>query len=504
MLPAGHEPSRKRDLQPMSDVPAPSVSSAPRHLVACLVFAALSGSVVAGLGNPILVEVSDRLSVSLEAAQWTLTMTLLVGGIVTPVVSRIADGRLRKAALVGALTTIAVGSLVGAVVPTYPGLLVARALNGLGYSLVALTVGIAREHLHGARLHRTMATLSTSLAAGAGLANPLVGLGVLAWDYRAGFLLAFLVSGAGALWVHRSVPAPRSNVDPVGQDYWGATLLAVALGSLLLGVSRGNAWGWGSPGVLACGVVGVVLLLAWVRVELRVALPLVDVRLAVRVGVLGANLGALLIGWAVFGCAAIAVVLVQSPPSGGVSGSTVGLGRSVFVTGLLMVPMALGSLVSPPIARRLGARLGERAVFPVGAFSCALGFAALARWHTSEWHVAVMMGLMGLGVGIAYAVLPSLVVARTPPNRTTSATGVNQVLRLVGGSLGAAVAAAVLSAHLDPAIGRPGESGYVAAALISTGVALLAAVTAWLLVPPAASAPAATPPEYPSPDQQPT
>jgi MFS family permease len=462
----------------------------PRRLVACLVFAAVSGSVVAGLGNPILVEVADRLSVSLEAAQWTLTMTLLVGGLVTPIVSRVADGRHRKSALIGALATIAVGSLIGAAVPTYAGLLVARALHGLGYSLVALTVGIAREHLAGARLQRTMATLSTSLAAGVGLANPMVGLGVLVWDYRAGFLLAFVVSAAGALWVRHTVPAPRSDVDPVGQDRVGALLLSLALGALLLAVSRGNVWGWRSAAVLGLGAAGAALLVVWVVVERRAALPMVDVRLAVRRGVLGANLGALLIGWAVFGCAAVAVVLVQSPASGGVGGEqVVGLGRSVFVTGLLMVPMAFGSLVSPPIARRLEARFGERVVFPVGSFACAVGFAALARWHTSEVHVAVMMALMGLGVGIAYAVLPGLIVARTPRHRTTSATGLNQVLRLVGGSLGAAVAAAVLSAHLDPVTRRPVESGYVAAALISLVVALCATAAVWVLVPPTPSAP---------------
>ena len=107
----------------------------------------------------------------------------LVGGLVTPIVSRVADGRHRKSALIGALATIAVGSLIGAAVPTYAGLLVARALHGLGYSLVALTVGIAREHLGGARLQRTMATLSTSLAAGVGLANPLVGLGAVSYTH---------------------------------------------------------------------------------------------------------------------------------------------------------------------------------------------------------------------------------------------------------------------------------------------------------------------------------
>ena len=71
----------------------------------------------------------------------------LVAVVATPVVSRIADGRLRRQALVAALAVVAAGSLIGAVVPTFAGLLTARALQGLGYAMVPLTVAIAREWL---------------------------------------------------------------------------------------------------------------------------------------------------------------------------------------------------------------------------------------------------------------------------------------------------------------------------------------------------------------------
>ena len=114
-------------------IPSAELPSAPppRGLVPCLVYAALSGSVVAGLGNPIVVPVNRTLHVSLEAAQWTLTMSLLMGVVATPIVARLADGRLRRRVLVGALATVAIGSLVGALVPNFPGLMVARALHGL-------------------------------------------------------------------------------------------------------------------------------------------------------------------------------------------------------------------------------------------------------------------------------------------------------------------------------------------------------------------------------------
>lgn len=462
----------------------PTAPARARGLIACLSFAALTGSVVAGLGNPIVLEVSVERHVSLVAAQWTLIVTLLVGAVVTPIVSRIADGRRRRQVLVGALAAVAAGSLIGAVVPTFTGLLTGRALQGLGYALVPLTVSVARERLRGPVLDRTLGVLSTSIAVGVGLANPVVGLFVLLVDYRAAFAFALLVSLAGAVWVWRRVPSAGADAPRVAVDLPGALLLGVGLVGVLLAVARAEVWGWTSVPVLVLGGGGAVLLVLWAVVELRVPAPLVDLRLACAHGLLGVNLAALLLGACVFGGASTAILLVQRPPSDGV-----GFGYSVFVTGLLMTPMALGSLISPPVARAIGRRLGERVVLPLGSAVSAASFGTFAVLHDRTWHIVLMMALMGVGIGVSYSVMPVLIVARTPAARTGSATGINQVLRLLGGSVGAAVVAAVLAAHTPAGATSPAEAGYVVAALVVTAVGALSVVAGWCLVPSAGRAP---------------
>ncbi|TFV78137.1 MFS transporter [Blastococcus sp. CT_GayMR20] len=450
-----------------------------RGLIACLSFAALTGSVVAGLGNPIIVEVSVERDVSLAAAQWTLIITLLVAVVATPVVSRIADGRLRRQALVAALAIVALGSLIGAVVPTFAGLLTGRALQGLGYAMVPLTVSIAREWLSGSVLDRTLGVLSTSIAVGVGLGNPVMGLCVLLVDYRLAFVVAFLVSTGGAVWVLRRVPPAGPGTRRVRIDLLGAALLGAGLAGTLLAVARGDAWGWTSPTALTSASAGVVLLALWVLRSLRTPAPLIDLRLACSRGVLGVNLAATLLGVCVFGGAAAVILLVQRPPGDGV-----GFGYSVFVTGLLMTPMAVATLFSPPLARAIARRVGERVVLPLGSAVSAVAFGTFALMHDRTWHVVLTMALMGVGIGIAYSVMPVLIVARTPAERTASATGVNQVLRLLGGSVGAAGVAAVLAAH-TPVGGQPAESGYVVAVLAVGSVGLLSAVAGWVLVPSA-------------------
>ncbi len=457
---------------------APGSKAREGGLVACLSFAALTGAVVSGLGQPIVLEVARERNVSVSAAQWLPIITLLVGVVLTPVVSRISDGRLRRGVLVVAMLVVAAGSLLGAALPSFPALLVARALQGLGYAMIPLTVSIARAQLSGPTMQRTLAVLSTSIAVGVGLGNPVMGLCVMLSGYRAAFGFALLVSVVGAVWVWRRVPPAGQDAHRIRIDLPGAVLLGGGLGAILLVVSRGHAWGWDTWQVAVLGSSGPVLLLAWVLVELRRSDPLVDLRLAFGRGAVGVNLAAILLGLSLFGGVATAILLMQREPSDGL-----GLGFSVFATGLVMMPMALASLVSPHLARRLGHRTGLRPVLPLGALAVALSFGVLALLHDRTWHFAVMMAVLGVGIGVAYSAMPAVIVAGTPGERTASAIGVNQVLRLLGGSVGIATVTAVLAARNPPGSLQPTEPGYVAAAVVSATFALLAALVGWLLVP---------------------
>ena len=120
-----------------------------RRLAGCLILAALCGAIVSGFGTPLIPEVARVHDVSLEAAQWALTVTLVVGAVTTPVVSRIGDGRRRRLVLVLSLAAVALGGVVAAAVGTFPGLLAGQALQGLGYGFIPLTIGVAREYLEG-------------------------------------------------------------------------------------------------------------------------------------------------------------------------------------------------------------------------------------------------------------------------------------------------------------------------------------------------------------------
>lgn len=444
-------------------------------LIICLAYAATTGGVVAGLGNPLIHEASVARGVPVVDAQWVVIATLLVGAVATPVLGRLADGRAAKAVLVGTLVMLAVGSAV-ALVPTFPALIAARAIQGVGYSLVPLTVALARVYLSGPALVRTMAVLSVSVSLGVGIGNPAIGLLVDVGGYRLPFLLVTVVGGSAAWWVARRVPGTSAAGHRVVLDVPGALLLATGLTSVLLVIARGEVWGWTSPAVVALAGSGGLLLAGWVVVELKVDSPLVDLRLVAHRNLLGVNVVAMLIGIGMFAGASTVMLQVQTP-------SPAGLGLSVFVAGLLMLPMALTSLVTPALGLRVARRTGHRFVLATGALVVSVAFGYFALWHRNVVDILVMMVVMGAGVGLSYSVMPGMIVADTPPGRTGSAVGVNQVLRLAGGSSGGAVVAAILAAHTPPGSLDAEAAGFVIAGAFASVGALVAAL-ACLLVPP--------------------
>jgi MFS family permease len=448
-----------------------------RRLAGCLILAALCGAIVSGFGTPLIPEVARVHDVSLEAAQWALTVTLVVGAVTTPVVSRIGDGRRRRRVLVLSLAAVALGGLVAAAVGTFPGLLAGRALQGLGYGLIPLTIGVAREYLEGKVLRRTLALLSISIAVGAGLANPMTGLFVHYLDYRAAFLFGAVLTAVAAIVSARVVPLSTRAPGRLGVDVPGALLLGGGLGAGLLAVSRGAAWGWTSATILGLFAISTVLLAAWAMVELRAATPLVDLRLACSPALLGVNLTALGTGAAVFGGMSLVYRVVQAPAS-----APGGLGQSLLVAGLLMLPMSAGSLLAPSLTRRLSSVVSLRIVLVIGSALVAAAYLFFARLHEELWQITVVTFVAGIGIGVTYSVMPAVIVARTPPERTASAMGVNTVLRITGGAIGSALVAAVQAAWTPRGEDFPAETGYVVAALLAAGLCGVAALISVTLV----------------------
>jgi MFS family permease len=228
--------------------------------------------------------------------------------------------------------------------------------------------------------------------------------------------------------------------------------------------------------VLGLIAFGLGVLALWVRFELRAAEPLVDMRMLRMRGIWTTNLTSVMVGFGMFGAYLLLPQLVEMPAAAGF-----GFGATVTAAGLFLLPSALVMLVAGPLSGTLGTRFGPRVPLLAGIVVAILSFTMFAAAHDQRWEIYVASGLNGLGIGLSFAAMATLIVDAVPQGQTGVATGMNTIMRTIGGALGAQIAASVISAHLA-SNGLPTESGFTEA-FAASAVALTLALAAGLLIP---------------------
>ena len=419
---------------------------------------------------PVLTETQREFGTDQGTVTWVLTAYLLSASICTPLLGRLGDAVGKRRVLVATLVALAVGSLVAALAPSIGWLLVARVVQGAGGGVLPLSFGIVRDEF-GEKMTTAISVLSSLTAVGFGagivLAGPIVGTLGYDWLYWIPMLATSLAALAAVLFV------PESPVRTPGRlPVLPAVLLSGWLVALLLGLSEGNEWGWTSPGVLGLFAVAAVVATAWALVEARVPVPLIDMRMMRRRGVWTTNVVALFVGFGMFASFGFLPQFLQTPPEAGY-----GFGASISESGQLLVPSAIASFVVGFCTARLVQAVGARAVIVTGALLTGGAFLSIALWHDATWQLYAATTVQGVGSGLVFSSLAGVVVMSVPAEQTGVASGMNANIHTIGGSVGSAVMAGIVTSHLG-ATGLPAEVGYtVGFAVLGCGM-LLAAVGA--------------------------
>jgi len=278
------------------------------------------------------------------------------------------------------------------------------------------------------------------------------------WLFWLPMILTVIAAVSAVLFV------PESPVRAPGRISWlPAVLLSAWLVALLVALSEAPDWGWGSGRVTGLLAGAVALAAAWVLAELRAARPLIDMQMMRQTAVWTNNLVALLIGVGMYASFAFLPEFVQTPSAAGY-----GFGASITRSGLMLLPSAITMFGVGMLAGRLGRRLGGKALVVAGCLIGAAAMAILAFAHRHVWEIYLSNAIMGVGFGLAFSAMSALVVAAVPSSQTGVASGMNANIRTIGGSIGAAVMASIVTSQLGPS-GLPKESGY------TTGFAAMAA-----------------------------
>ena len=337
--------------------------------------------------------------------------------------------------------------------------------------MLPLTFGIIRDEFPRDKVAGAVGTAAALLAVGGGvglvIAGPVVDALSYHWLFWIPMAMTIVATVATAFYIPESPERAPGRIN-VGT----ALLLSAWLVALLLAVSQGHTWGWTSGRVVGLFVAAAVLLPTWVVAESRSADPLVDMQMMRIPTVWTVNLVALLFGAGMYSMFAFLPQFLQTPEAAGY-----GFGASVTESGLLLLPQTVASFVAGVLAGRLAHRLGSKLLLVVGATLTALGTLGLTFAHGSIPLVLVETTVLGLAFGLAFAAMSNLVVDAVPQSQTGVASGMNTNIRTVGGAIGSAVLATVVTSGAQPS-GLPVEAGYTHGFGVLAATSALAALVA--------------------------
>ncbi|TBN58662.1 DHA2 family efflux MFS transporter permease subunit [Glaciihabitans arcticus] len=419
-----------------------------------IIFGLMAGMFLSALDQTIvgtsMRTIADDLK-GLDAQAWVTTAYLITSTIATPIYGKLSDLFGRRPLFIIAIVIFLIGSVAAGFSSSMYELAGFRALQGLGAGgLMALPLAIMGDIL----APRERAKYQGYFLAVFGISSvigPLVGglfagtpeiLFVTGWRWV--FLINLPIGVIALAIVLRFLHIPHTR-HSVRIDWWGAATVILALVPLLLVAEQGRTWGWDSPAALACYIIGVLGVAAFIVSErLMGDDALIPLKLFRNQTFSMSTVLGVLVGFGMFGAMMTIPLYLQL-----VNGAT------PTESGFLMLPMILGLMIASIVSGQLIARTGVYKWFPrVGTALMALGFFwfTFATADKPVWFMMIGMFIIGLGLGQMMQTLTIAAQNSVGPRDIGVATSSSTFFRQIGGTLGVAILFSVLYTRIPETI----------------------------------------------------
>ncbi|WP_335933352.1 MFS transporter [Streptomyces sp. PTD5-9] len=458
------------------DAPQPTARTG--GVVATLALAGITAAIMQTLVTPLIAELPEILHTTSSNAAWVITVTLLAGAICVPISGRLGDLTGKRRMLLACSVPLVAGSLVCALASSVVPMIVGRGLQGMGMGMVPLGIALLRDVVPPEKLSSSIALVSASMGIGGGLGLPIAAAVAQYADWRVLFWGSAVLAALIAVAIWFLIPEVPAGARGERFDAPGAVGLGAGLICLLLAVSKGANWGWGSATTLGLFAAAAVILLSWGAWELRTRDPLIDLRTTARPRVLLTNVASVFVGFGMYASMLVVPQLLQFPEATGY-----GLGQSMLAAGLWMAPGGIMMMIVSPLGGKLTDARGPKFTLICGVLVLAAGYGLSLALMGSAWGLMLALMVINSGVGLAYGSMPALIMSSVPLAETAAANGFNTLMRSLGTSVGAAVMGVVLS-QLTVTMGGhtfTSESGFRTGLAIGCGIALVAALIAGLI-----------------------
>jgi EmrB/QacA subfamily drug resistance transporter len=406
-------------------------------LLLALLLAALDSTIVATALPTIVGEMGG-----LEHLSWVVTAYLLAQTVVTPLYGKLGDLYGRKKVVQVAIVIFLIGSALCGLAQSMTQLIVFRAVQGLGGGGLMVTTQAVVGDVVPPRDRGRYQGIFGAVFGLSSIAGPLIGgyfTTHISWRWI--FYINIPLGILAIVVIAATLPGASRRVSHA-IDYVGAGLLATALSGIVIVTDLGGmTYSWSSPFILSLIAVTLLAIAGFIVAEQRAAEPVLPLRLFRNRTFVVSVLVGLIVGFALFGSVTYLPLFLQ-----------VVKGDSPTASGLRMIPMMGGMLVSSIVTGQLISRRGRYKTYPIiGTAVMVTGLFLLSRMtvETSIGMTSILMMILGLGMGMVMQVLVLAAQNAVDYRDLGVATSGATLFRLIGGSVGTAVLGAIFAARLQ-------------------------------------------------------
>ena len=394
----------------------------------------------ASIVNISLPAIADDFDIGIPEVEWVVVAFLLATGALLLTFGRLGDiVGYKRVYVVGFIIFTLAGVLCG-LSQSVAELVGLRAVQGLGAGMVqAIGPAIVTATFSPQERGKALGLNAMSVAVGLAL-GPTLGGVLTEWlSWRWIFFVNLPVGVFGVLWAQKMLSeegggdSRQRRFDPLG-----AVLVSGALFALLLALSEGSSWGWGSFKTIGLLATFTLLGVAFVVAEFRVKQPMLDLKLFTIRSFVAGNMSLLIAFAALFAANFLLPFFLER-----------GQGLSDFESGLLLTPLPLAILVVAPFSGALSDRIGTRIPSTVGLTVLAVGLLSLTSIdaETGHWGLIWRFAIVGAGMGLFNSPNQSSIMGSVPKPRLGNASGMISQMRYTGQALGIAVGGAVIASR---------------------------------------------------------
>jgi MFS family permease len=389
---------------------------------------------------PALPDLIDEFNVSYSTSSWILSAYLIPGAVMTPIAGKLSDIYGRKKVLLVIMAVYAVGISMAGFAENIYFLFVSRAIQGIGIAMFVIAFSIIRDQFPRDRISIGQGIISSMFASGAVIGLLMGGFIISNFGWRATFLSAVPITIVLFIIIWRFNYNAKPQADKVKQyvsrsvDIKGAITLAVFVTSFLLALTLlETGQGSNMANMSAFLTVGIVSLMVFIVVERRSKEPLVDLRLIIHKVILPANLIIMVVGFSMFMVFQTIPVLVRNPVP-------LGFGGDAAAVGYTQLPFAIVLLVFGPTSGLIVSKLGSVKPIIMGTAISAVAFFGLVAFHEGWAAVAVNLAVLSTGLSLTNVGAMNVTILATPAEFIGMSLGMNNLLRILGSSVGPALA----------------------------------------------------------------